>query len=181
MKSIRIIAVLFLLIIFPLISYLYIRSGYFYRLNALKSLEPKTEISKFDYSSFSENEQFNLSNIKGHLTLLYNLENENAIGMITPMFQEYSHRSEFQMFGFGMDSTKISKYLENKIIPNKQWNIVKEQYRWDKEVTLIDTSGMVRNYYNFDSNDFKLLGQHIPIVMPRVKEQDIMMKGQKNN
>lgn len=158
---------LMLLLAFPIISYIYLKFGYNFRLNALNELQPKMTITDFDF--MNENETLGVSGLKGHVTLVYNADSEKK-GMLSPIFDEFNHREEFQMIGI----------TENNIVNRSkaQWYIVNGKYPYQEEITLIDTSLQVRNYYQFDSLSFQKLGIHIPIVMPRIPEKDIKMKNQ---
>lgn len=177
MKSIRVIAILALLILFPLISYIYLRQGYYFRLDALRELEPKSKIADFNFESFDPQTTYDISDLAGHVSLLYNNDNASSVGMLLPIYEEFSHREDFQLIGFTIDSSNFQQ-AQNNNLPSKQWKFANAPYQWEKQVTLIDTSGTIRNSYDLDSSSFLSLGQHIPIVLPRKKEQDIKMKKQ---
>lgn len=177
MKSIRVIAVLALLVLFPLVSYIYLRQGYYFRLDALKELEPKVKIDKFDYIEFDSETNYSADDLRNKVTLIYDNSNPRATGMMQPIFEQFSHRELFQVFAFNKDS--VSNVSLRNEMKSPQFKVVSSDYIWDKEIVLIDTSATIRNYYQFDSSSFLSLGQHIPIIIPRVQEQDIVMKGQK--
>lgn len=166
MKAVKIIAILSLLVIFPAISYLYLIRGYNFRLEALNELAPKMEIDIFDHAPLASQES-----LKQHASIIYNADEANALDLLTPVFEEFSHRSEFQMFGFTIDSTK---FLDD--YHNDQWKLIYGKYPYEKDLALIDTAAVIRNYYTLDSSSFTSLGQHIPIIIPRKKEQDIVLK-----
>jgi hypothetical protein len=75
------------------------------------------------------------------------------------------------MIGFAEDRSKIDSSRTSF-----QWRMVNKAYPFEKDLALIDTSGTIRNYYLLDSVSFTSLGQHIPIIIPRKKEQDIVLK-----
>ena len=158
---------LMLLLAFPIISYIYLKFGYNFRLNALNELQPKMTVTEFDFTN--ENEKIGVSGLKGHVTLVYNADSDNT-AILSPIYDEFNHREEFQMIGISEDN-KINKSKE-------QWYIVQGKYPYQDEIALIDTGLQIRNYYQFDSLSFQKLGIHIPIVMPRVPEKDIKMKNQ---
>ncbi len=135
-------------------------------MEALHQLEPKKTLAAFDYEPVAT-----IDDILGYATIVYNADNPVAKSMLSPIFDEFSHRSEFQMFGFGTDSTQFDS-SENTI----QWRMINEAYPFDKDLAIIDTSGTIRNYYLLDSVSFTSLGQHIPIIIPRKKEKDIVLK-----
>lgn len=174
MKSIRAIAVLSLLVLFPLVSYLYLRQGYYFRLNALKELESKTKLSEFNYKSIDPQVTYDFESLSGKTTLLYNHDVDQSKGMMDPIYNEFSHRDDFQVIGFTQDTTHLN--TQNSVLESSQWKIANAKYKWDKQVTLVDSGGYIRNYYALDSLSFLSLGQHIPIILPRKKEKDIKMK-----
>ncbi len=176
MKGIKVIAVFGLLVLFPLISYLYLRQGYYFRLNALKELEPKMKLENFSYSDIVSDDVFSDDRLKGRLSLFYDASTVSSKGMLDPIFEEFSHREELQFVGFTDDTMVVKSHLNKD---DDQWILLEGKYKWDGKLALVDTSGTIRNFYTFDSASFSSLGQHIPIVMPRVKEQDIKMKSEK--
>lgn len=175
MKHFKSILLIVLLIGFPLISYLYLKSGYNFRLEALKQLEPKEEIADFSYPMLSSDRLISLSDIKSKVTIIYNADANNSEGMLNPIFDKFSDRKEFQVFGFSLDSTVI---LQSQ---NNRWTILNGEYIWDSQLALVDTSATIRSYYTIDSSEFHLLARHIPIIMPREKEKDIVMKSQNSD
>ncbi len=165
MKAIKVIAVLALLVVFPAISYLYLIKGYNFRLEALQDLETKASVESFDYPPFTSNP------FHGMASIVYNGDASEARAYLEPVFEQFSHRKEFQMISFLGDSIDLASF-EN----DGQWNAVLGDYPYEQEIALIDTAAQIRNYYSFDSSSFTKLIQHIPIIIPRKKEQDIVLK-----
>ena len=165
MKAIKVIAVLALLVVFPAISYLYLIKGYNFRLEALQELEVKEDIDAFDYAPFVENP------FPGRASLVYNGDDAEALAYLEPVFEQFSHRDEFQMISFLSDSSKAADFQMLE-----QWKAVLGAYPYEQDIALIDTASQIRNYYSFDSSSFTKLIQHIPIIIPRKKEQDIVLK-----
>ncbi|GLR19706.1 hypothetical protein [Portibacter lacus] len=165
MKALRIISILALLVLFPAISYLYLIKGFNFRMDALKDLEPKEQLEAFDYPNVS------LNDLKGKATLIFDGHNMKAKSLLEPVYDEFSHREEFQMIGFVADSAALRLYKNTK-----QWMTLLGDFPYEKEIALIDTGGVIRNFYDLDSISFKALIQHIPIIIPREKEQDIVLK-----
>ena len=174
MKLTRVIVVLALLVGFPLVSYLYLKSGYNFRYDALQQLKPKITVEHFEFPNLSSTGNMSVDALKGKVTLVYDDSNNKASGLLTPIYEKFSDREEFQLISLG-DSIM---YISNRpqLADLQQWHALEGIYSWEKELALIDTSGTIRNYYTFDSLSFHSLAQHIPIIMPREVEQDIKMK-----
>lgn len=179
MKSVGIISILALLILFPLISYLYLKWGYNFRLEALQELEPKGEIQIDPTPFFLKQDTFQNIDFEGRVTIAYNGSTEFS-SMVEPIFEEFSHREEFLVLSMNSDSS-INNEILSKFNIGDQWVLLNADYPMEKDLALIDTAGVIRNYYNVDSLDFKNLGKHIPIVLPRKKEEDIVMKKRNRN
>lgn len=162
-KSYQIIAVLALLFILPLGSYLYLKRGYNFRLEALNELKPKENIK--NHPSFSKLME------KDNIYLLYNADDEVAASWIGPVYDEFSHRSIFNVIGYTSDSVPPTSV-------SNQYTYIASKYPFAESIALVDTASDIRNYYTYDSTSFKKLVQHIPIVLPRKKEEDIKMKNQ---
>jgi hypothetical protein len=166
MKAVKVVAVLSLLVIFPAISYLYLIKGYNFRLEALQQLEAKKTLEVFNYSPV-----VTLEDILGRATIVYNADKKQAYDMLSPIYEQFSHRPDFQMIGFTIDQNNIDSSAISF-----QWRMVNSAYPFEKDLALIDTSGTIRNYYMLDSVSFTALGQHIPIIIPRKKDPDIVLK-----
>lgn len=166
MKAVKVIAVLALLVIFPGISYLYLIKGYNFRLDALEKLEPKRTLASFAYKPI-----ISLNDLFGRTSVVYNADELQAYDMLKPIYDEFSHRPDFQLIGFMSDTSNI-----DSAIILTQWKMVYAEYPFEKELALIDSSATIRNYYMLDSISFTDLGQHIPIVIPRKKDPDIVLK-----
>ncbi|WP_235297041.1 hypothetical protein [Portibacter marinus] len=165
MKVYKVIAVLALLIAFPAISYWYLMRGYNFRLDALQKLETKAVITDFNYGNIKTNP------FKNRASLVFDGQASEARAYLEPVFEEFSDREEFQMIGFVKDSMNIAAYPAND-----QWITLIGHYPYEQSIALIDTASAIRNYYTFDSLSFKDLIQHIPIIIPRKKEKDIVLK-----
>ncbi len=165
----RAIIPLMLLLAFPIISYVYLKFGYNFRLNALNELQPKLTITEFDYMKGQDT--FGIADLAGYVSLVYNADVDQN-GMLDPIFEEFKHREEFQLIGI----TEKNTINRNKA----QWYMLKGKYPYQDNLALIDTSLQIRSYYQFDSLSFQKLGIHIPIVMPRIPEKDIKMKNREN-
>ena len=174
MKSIRTLAILALLILFPFISYVYLKRGYNFRLEVLQKLEPKGQLDLSEcLDSFPD--VLCKDDILGRTSVLYKYENEDQLNMLIPVFEEYSDRKEFQVLAIAKDSVQLET-AEKKLLP---WTLYYSDIELESSIALIDTAGNIRNYYEFDSTDFQQLGIHIPVVLTREKEKDIKMKKDK--
>lgn len=177
MKSLRVLSVIFLLFAFPIVSYLYLKSGYNFRFKALQELQPKTAITDFQYLSVPDSNSINIDALKGKVTILFDYNEKGQESMLQPLFDEFSHREDFQLIGLISDSSTIIGISDEE--GHKQWIWAFGNYPYEKSISLIDTSLTIRNYYDFDSVSFLKMGQHIPIILPRKVDPDIKMKDQK--
>ena len=178
MKYFRAAGVLLLLFIFPFISYLYLKSGYNFRFNALQELKPKEKLDpNTNFPEIDNRDTFQFADSYGKVTIFYNEKAESAKEMLLPIYEEFEHKSEFNIIGFA-DTTAIRSEASKYQDFNK-WNLILGKYPFEKEICLVDTGLMIRNYYGFDSSSFEKLGQHIPIILPREVEKDVVMKDQK--
>jgi len=165
MKTYKIIAVLALLVVFPAVSYWYLMKGYNFRLTALQELENKRVVEDFPFLASERNP------LRGRASLIFDGNHSQALDLIETVYKEFSDREEFQVIGFVNDSVRMSIYPATS-----QWITVVDSYPYDLDISLIDTSSTIRNYYDFDSTSFTKLVQHIPIIIPRKKEKDIVLK-----
>lgn len=155
--------VFIMLFVLPLGSWYYLQSGLDYRKDALKELEPKGE---FVSTAFDQNR------IKSKTTLMHLKPIDQDV--ISEIYGQYSKSNTFQLITIEppVDGSnnwiQIDDYTANSI----------SSANADAGFLLIDTSGQLRNSYPADMDGVRRLIEHTSIVLPRVKEMDVKLKGE---
>jgi len=154
--------VFILLFIVPAGSWYYLQSGLDYRKEALKELEPK---GAFDADGFD------VTQLKGKTTLLQLKPIDDEV--LPAVFDQYGSSETYQMLTVQSPSELLPNW---NVIPTMVATTISSKYN-NAGMMLVDTSGMVRNTYLADAEGVKKMIEHTSIILPRVKEMDIKLKG----
>ena len=154
--------VFIMLFVLPLGSWYYLQSGLDYRKEALKELEPKGEFV---------NASVDLSKLKSKTTLMHLKPIKEEV--IPEIFGQYGGSHTFQLMSIQAPEEKENNWIQ---IDSYTANSIAAANA-DAGFLLIDTSGQLRNSYPADMDGVKRLIEHTSIILPRLKEVDIKMKG----
>ncbi|MEM9547397.1 MAG: hypothetical protein AAGA77_15565 [Bacteroidota bacterium] len=154
--------VFIMLFVLPLGSWYYLQSGLDYRKAALKELEPKGE---FMNSSVDQNKLIS----KTTLMHLKPVREE----VIPEIFEQYGGSHTFQLMSIQAPSGKDNNWIQIDEFTANSIAAAND----DAGFLLIDTSGQLRNIYPADMDGVKRLIEHTSIILPRLREVDIKMKG----
>ncbi len=161
MKYFKSIVVLTLLIGFPLVSYYYLNEGFHFRKDALESLKVKGPLADV-CNSFPV--------INGETIVLVHQakqSDKNVQQHLNNVALEFKDESKFKIKSIpSTASGEVDLSLSTKI----------ECTLDDSKMILIDTAGMIRNYYGYSLEDFNELMEDIAIVLPRKVQKDIIEK-----
>lgn len=169
-KFVAAIVVILILIGLPIGSYLYLRSGYMYRLNALEELQSKGELSQ-NFYCFNAADSIRYESLKGNTILLSSCGVESELKTkITLLEEQFSDAPTFKSLRLeGNETMKNMDYSNCYFSPQ----IFYDELFNNSTFVLIDTSLSIRNYYKSDENSFKTLVEHLAIILPRKKEKKI--------
>ncbi|MBK8625848.1 MAG: hypothetical protein IPN86_09890 [Saprospiraceae bacterium] len=160
-KLISWVAVLLLLVVVPIGSWVYLNKGLNYRKAALAELIPKDSISaNLD----------TLDLLKGKVSLII-LENSKTAEIVKALEDQFNNSQGFQIIY--KDSMVGNSFLPNSYLGDF---FNKED---DFSFALLDERMRVRNYYKNDIESVRKMVEHIAIVIPRPKETDIVQKNNK--
>lgn len=170
MKYVVAIVVIALLIGLPIGSYLYLRSGYLYRINILEVLKPKSELSP-DFISYSPYDTLSYEKLKGYTTVLgdcsVSLEWQNKLKELDSQF---SSSPTYRSIYLEREAKKKDMNYSNcYFTPQRYYDELFKEY----DLILLDTNLQIRHYYTLNEESFKSLVEHLAIVLPRVKEKKI--------
>lgn len=162
MKYLVSFAVASLVIIVPFGSWYYLQTGLNYRRALSKELVPKAQVSNLSSSTIFE----------GATTLLARpLVTLSLRDTLKVIFDQYQDGLTFQLVDLGYagqlwDANHQSVPVDSlaEVIPA------------DMQFALIDIDGQVRRYYDSSPSDVNKLIEHLAIIIPKPKRQDIKMR-----
>lgn len=160
------------LVVFPAVSWLYLKRGFNYRKQILKELEQKIPFTDTLLTSDST-----LISFKGKCTLLSLTADQNTLNGIYRQFKEARgfqlvsnvNSEEFRK-EYKKSNSEIDVIIRNsyKRVDSLQFEKLKQQYG-GKAFVLIDSLNQVRNTYT--ENDVAKLISHIPPLLPYYDEK----------
>lgn len=184
-KHLNTILILFLIVGFPLGSYLYLKSGFNYRKEVLEEVTIKGE-----YTDFLKNDYF--SPDKGHTILFTKFESKDGdrIQKLAKVLEQFDSNKSFKIVGLsnGLDET-ISRIFKSAFNANQGMLIQnlpaealdQNNFSTDgRNAMLVDTASQIRAYYDFSQpGDFNKMIEHVATVLPRKIEKDIVLERDK--
>lgn len=167
MKYVMAAAVVAVLIVAPLGSYFYLKNGFSYRIEALEELTPKETSSRVQLvlDSLSEN--------RGKVQLIHfpSFHESEELALLHQLDKRIVDKNSFEIISFSDDTDTNSEI----VFPSHE-NMAELMGRDSTAFVLVDTSGVVRQYYSFNENTAKALIKHLAIIIPMPKRKDIKLK-----
>ncbi len=154
-KRISILALFAILVLFPAISWYYLQTGLNYRKEALKDLATK--------GSFNHTKLGNI--LRGKTT--YIIAKDMVGKKIAKIYNQYKKVPGFQMISRDIPQIKSDRWLH---LSDEDKAILDEQY--GKDMYLVDTMAVLRNYYDFSEDNLRRSIEHIAIILPRPTKDD---------
>lgn len=155
--------VFIMLFVLPLGSWYYLQSGLDYRKDALKELEPKGE---FISPVIDKN------SLISKTTLIHTQDVGDNV--ISEIFDQYGSSKTFQLISIDAPEEDASNWIQIDDFTANSLSSANSNAGF----LLIDTSGQLRNSYPADMDGVRRLIEHTSIVLPRIKEMDVKLKGQ---
>jgi hypothetical protein len=155
-KSYGLIVVLLLCLVFPLVSWYYMKQGFGYRKQVLNELSTKIEIDTTSIDSVD------LAIIKNKVAIINLHGNKDNIFKILEQFKSTGEFVLLSTPGY------FSPTLEHK---SHQYF---ERIAGESKYLIIDNGGLVRYKYSDTQNDMKLMVKHIATLIPFVEKKKKM-------
>jgi len=174
----NIIAVFVLIVIFPLISWIYLKKGEEWHVNSKSELESLGQIDQNLVFSELDSDTLALSDFEGKLILYFDTDNVNAISDLAYIVDQFAENNDIILSvndrnNYPQDLTKHLYKVENpKLISSNNL---------DKDYALLfDTSHELRKQYDvLSKEELSKLIEHTALLLPYEKKADIKMKREK--
>jgi hypothetical protein len=190
-KIIQFVALGLLLIILPVGSLLYLRSGYFERYNALQELKDYGKLPSFQLQTF----EYGMTNqtLKGRYVVLGVIdsfdEKHPIINQAQKLFVQFGDSKEIAICTYvkNMDSLAVAAFVAQTVKDTaSHWYFLSGTPVFEKMfadyqphyLALIDTSSTIRNYYNADQDEaIGNMAKHIAMfVAPLKRRAELIFK-----
>lgn len=165
MKYIMASAVVAILILAPLGSYLYLKSGFSYRLKAMEELEPKeidSQLKVWLSTALEPNTKVTLIHLPGE-------EVSQELALLKQLDERIVDKTSFEIISFADEDPGY----EGDIIYRPGFNVSQIEKH---PFLLLDTAGIVRNYYDMDETTSKRLIKHLAVLIPMPERREIKLK-----
>ncbi len=163
MRTLNKIALVSLIVLFPLLSWYYLNSGLNYRKSVLKDLTPKGEWKYTDDYPFL---------LEGKTTLAFSgkqwEEYMNAI------YNQYASAPSFQILEFTSESTIPDTSKINWVYIHESEEKISHIFS-ERAFYLIDINKNLRYAYAGEDADMKKVVEHLSVVLPREKDPGVII------
>ncbi len=163
MKYIRTGGILLMLVVFPAISWYYLQKGFEYRKTSYDRLQPKTTWNLQSYANLDS-----VSSFSGKTTVLFDSEIDKAF--VLKFFDQFKESNTFQ-------SIVISQgKFDPDQLPEDNFKVAIAPTSLQHAAILIDTGGVVRNYYQNTEESLRMLIEDVAVTIPRTPSRQIVSK-----
>jgi hypothetical protein len=198
-------ALFLFLVVLPVGSWYYLRSGYQYRKAALEELQDLGKVQAFSAVT-SSGDTLSEKDLEGHTLIAAFLpeeagERKALIGQLDKLYRQFDARNDILFVshyeaGTPLDTSMAETYplmqdtvqwVAFALSPDMYLSMAKDSYgvfEGDRVnsslLTLVDTASVIKRHY--DSKDNQQMGrliEHITIVMPRTPEKDVLIRREK--
>ena len=161
-KIIQTVVLLLLLVVFPILSWLFLRDGLQYRLDAKARLVTKANLPESSNAC-----------LPGKIQVLYESEGKGWNERLKPIADHFADRGEILVFR-SIDSLSVGATRDSL---QKSWiqSNLADDYR--NAIFLVDTTCALRMAYDMTQDrDMGALAEDITFLLPIEKEKDYLLK-----
>ena len=165
-KYIAATAVVLLLIIAPLGSYMYLRTGFTYRLDYIQELKPESQVP------FTIGKQQFIVKTNGKVRLVHIPQNDvqGEIDVLTEVDNNIVTREFYEAYSFAPATYKKEdstiKFVSDSTIT----------YYGEAPILMIDRNGLLRFEYELNNETAKKLIKHLSVMIPRPEKVEVKLK-----
>ena len=161
-KIIQTIVLLLLLVVFPLLSWLFLKDGLQYRLDARERLTNKAKLPESEPGC-----------IQGKIQVIFQDRPGKWNNRLQPIAQHFSDRQDILAFR-ALDSLETGRTIDSL---QKAWTECNLSGTYDNAVFLLDTTCAIKMAYQVDSDaDMAALAEDIAFLLPMLKDKDFLIK-----
>lgn len=183
-------ALIICLLLLPFISWLYIRKGVDFRLNALEELKNKVEAPAFS-TYLNENKPFSNDSLAGRVSIFFDVANVGNTAHLKTILRQVYDQNEgsiavrIYLCGdsglagqLNLDSVLVMRHFV-QFAPDSIFDQLHHTFRTktivaieNPNVLIVDNQRNIRYVYDVsDPNDVKKLIQHSGVLIPAYKKQ----------
>jgi hypothetical protein len=161
-KVLQTVVLLLLLVVFPILSWVFLRDGLQYRLDARARLIPKAYLP-------ADNKICQ----QGKIQVFYQGNSQAWEGRLQSLAEHFSDRSEILLFA-QMDTLSANSLNDSL---QKAWSLSGLDGSFHDAVFLIDTTCAInRGYELYSDQDMAALAEDIVFLLPLEKEKDFLIR-----
>lgn len=170
-RLLPIFVLLLMFIVLPLGSYLYLSRGVDYRLAALEMVKPKGELIDFQY--YVDGITRSSRSLDKKTALIHVNEESKDRRYLDMIYDQFKQSPNFELLQIVSDSLAVTEEGFTKVYsPNAK--AIQKAYL-GKDIILVDTSLLVRSYYELNDSTVNELVRDIAVILPLKKKSSIKM------
>jgi len=175
-KYFKAILVISLIFIFPAVSYLYLRSGFIFRQDALEELKNEEALSTDLYSYLVMQDSTFFDSKSKLVNVFLDVKTDQDIKDMNFIAGSFKSRKDFSLTAMYNDSSVPSfqdttySRLINKIAADDF-----PQFFTDSSRILLTKENKIRKTYGYSLEDFNLAYEHIVILLPMKKREKLIL------
>jgi len=185
-KIVRAALIIMILVLFPLISWMYLRGGIEFRKDALAALSEKASIGQVYLQTVDSKEYILGAGNKRVFAcfMVYRTASPEILSNIAAFEQQFNATGEVEVLIFAPDGEVLPKFESSDIqyfdALNETNTAFLNQLKSVSEsadVFLLDISGNLRNYYEYDTKDaFRNLVTHTAVLIPPNNNRNVRQR-----
>jgi hypothetical protein len=160
-------AVVFVIIGMPMLSYFYLRQGLSFRIDAIEALKQSNEDIQLTKDLVPQIE------IKGDLVNAIADIDDVSLSQMNEVYEKYQGNKYFTLATYS-NSNQTSTWGEKHRLLSSSPGL--DKIFESKDLILIDTSGQVRESYEYSEKNFKSFIQHLSVLLPVESSKKIKLE-----
>lgn len=171
-SALNLIGLLAVLVVAPIISYIYLKKGFDYRVEMLSEIEPK----ELDAETTNYIAPYLIKDGQAKLLHLSRSSEPASIDLIAQIDERIIEKPAFDIISFSVSTQdEITEGNNLHIIP------VSVAYNGPHDFVLLDTGHVVRAMYQFAPGVEKDIIRHLSAIIPKQKKKTIKLEREQDN
>ncbi len=168
MKILKKLAVTALIVVFPALSWYYLKTGLEFRKEAQTAMEPKGDLNSLISSRAFTTEYDLKKTCEGQTTIIISRKDESNDKTIQKLYDQFDDAYNFQLVLLNeKELTPLPEFDQSN------FHVVPSTIEKGGEIALLDNQGRIRSFHNFEKEAVQDLVTYTALVLPKKPGRDI--------
>lgn len=177
MKLLKTIVVVILIFGLPAGSYLYLRSGFMYRLDTLEILKEKTPLTKQQERIISERELGILDRFNGGVSLFQRINSKQDTTDLYFLAESFKNGKDFQLIALATEQDY--QMIDDTVFSNSLYRVQEDEATLDEffgdSRFLLAKDSFIRKVYPYGHEEFLRAYEHTVVLLPMKKPDKVKL------